>query len=75
MRQMACHPDLVLKSQTSSLAQPTIEGSICRICNDSAEDAIVSQCHHVFDRECIRQYLELQQLRGHNVSSLHERNS
>ncbi|EJT51115.1 hypothetical protein A1Q1_07710 [Trichosporon asahii var. asahii CBS 2479] len=66
MRQMACHPDLVLKSQTSSLAQPTTEGSICRICNDSAEDAIVSQCHHVFDRECIKQYLEMQQLRGHN---------
>lgn len=71
MRQMACHPDLVLKSKTSSLAQPTQEGSICRICNDAAEDAIVSQCHHVFDRECIRQYLEMQQLRGHNVSSFH----
>lgn len=68
MRQMACHPDLVLKSKTSSLAQPTTEGTICRICNDAAEDAIVSQCHHVFDRECIRQYLEMQQLRGHNVS-------
>jgi hypothetical protein len=25
----------------------------------------VSQCKHVFDRECIRQYLEVQQLRGH----------
>jgi DNA repair protein RAD16 len=33
-----------------------------------AEDAIVSACKHVFDRECIRQYLEVQQLRGHRVS-------
>lgn len=27
----------------------------------------MSACHHVFDRECIRQYLEVQQLRGHSV--------
>ncbi|GMK57208.1 hypothetical protein CspeluHIS016_0400420 [Cutaneotrichosporon spelunceum] len=66
MRQMACHPDLVLRSKTSSLAQASQEGSVCRICNDTAEDAIVSACHHLFDRECIRQYLEVQQLRGHS---------
>ncbi|KAL7424895.1 DNA repair protein rad16 [Cryptotrichosporon argae] len=65
MRQMACHPDLVLKSKTSSLAQAVTEGTVCRLCNDTAEDAIVSACKHVFDRECIRQYLEVQQLRGH----------
>jgi hypothetical protein len=33
-----------------------------------AEDAIISQCKHLFDRECIRQYLEVQQMRGHKVS-------
>ncbi|CAK9784888.1 hypothetical protein CC85DRAFT_283856 [Cutaneotrichosporon oleaginosum] len=66
MRQMACHPDLVLRSKTSSLAQSSEEGTVCRLCNDTAEDAIVSACHHVFDRECIRQYLEVQQLRGHS---------
>ncbi|RSH93684.1 hypothetical protein EHS25_006331 [Saitozyma podzolica] len=65
MRQMACHPDLVLRSKTSTLGQATDEGTVCRICSDTAEDAIVSQCKHVFDRECIRQYLEVQQLRGH----------
>ncbi|ORX37998.1 SNF2 family N-terminal domain-domain-containing protein [Kockovaella imperatae] len=65
MRQMACHPDLVLKSKTSKLAQDVSEGVVCRICSDQAEDAIVSACKHVFDRECIKQYLEVQQLRGH----------
>ena len=30
----------------------------------------MSQCKHVFDRECIKQYLEVQQLRGHRVSLL-----
>jgi DNA repair protein RAD16 len=34
---------------------------------DQAEDAIISQCKHLFDRECIRQYLEVQQTRGHKV--------
>ncbi|WVF68688.1 hypothetical protein IAT40_003460 [Kwoniella sp. CBS 6097] len=65
MRQMACHPDLVLKSKNSALKQNVTEGTVCRICNDTAEDAIMSACHHVFDRECIRQYLEVKQSRGH----------
>ncbi|OCF37035.1 hypothetical protein I316_00939 [Kwoniella heveanensis BCC8398] len=65
MRQMACHPDLVLKSKNSALKQNVTEGTVCRICNDTAEDAIMSACHHVFDRECIRQYLEVKQARGH----------
>lgn len=25
----------------------------------------MSQCKHVFDRECIKQYLEVKQMRGH----------
>ena len=66
MRQMACHPDLVLKSKTGALSQNAHDvGGVCRICNDQAEDAIMSQCKHVFDRECIRQYLEVQQNKGH----------
>ena len=40
------------------LAGDIVETTVCRICNDVAEDAIESKCHHVFDRECIRQYLE-----------------
>ncbi|KIR73957.1 DNA repair protein RAD16 [Cryptococcus deuterogattii CA1014] len=64
MRQMACHPDLVLRSKNSTLTDVQ-EGTVCRICNDTAEDAIMSQCKHVFDRECIKQYLEVKQMRGH----------
>ncbi|KAF7969408.1 hypothetical protein HWV62_27403 [Athelia sp. TMB] len=61
MRQMACHPDLVLKSKTNAgtfTTEEQQETTVCRICNDIAEDAIRSQCRHIFDRECIRQYLE-----------------
>ncbi|KAF9551556.1 hypothetical protein CPC08DRAFT_647581 [Agrocybe pediades] len=61
MRQMACHPDLVLRSKTNAtkfIADVDVETTVCRICNDIAEDAIQSKCRHIFDRECIRQYLE-----------------
>lgn len=60
MRQMACHPDLVIRSKNnaSKFIPDDGEATICRICNDVAEDAIQSKCHHIFDRECIRQYLE-----------------
>ncbi|KAJ7727913.1 P-loop containing nucleoside triphosphate hydrolase protein [Mycena metata] len=60
MRQMACHPDLVLRSKTNAtkfIPDEQNEATICRICNDIAEDAIQSKCHHIFDRECIKQYL------------------
>jgi SNF2 family DNA or RNA helicase len=60
MRQMACHPDLVLKSKSSAntFADAQVgEVTVCRICNDIAEDAIQSKCRHIFDRECIKQYL------------------
>ena len=62
---MACHPDLVLRGKTAKILPEAEEGHVCRLCNDQAEDAIMSQCKHVFDRECIRQYLEVQQTRGH----------
>ncbi|WVO13666.1 hypothetical protein L204_101287 [Cryptococcus depauperatus] len=64
MRQMACHPDLVLRSKNSTTFKVQ-EGTVCRLCNDTAEDAIMSQCKHVFDRECIKQYLQIKQLKGH----------
>ncbi|KAF5346937.1 hypothetical protein D9758_010160 [Tetrapyrgos nigripes] len=61
MRQMACHPDLVLRSKTNTnkfLTDDNVgEATVCRICNDIAEDAIQSKCRHIFDRECIKQYL------------------
>ncbi|KAK7689056.1 hypothetical protein QCA50_007747 [Cerrena zonata] len=61
MRQMACHPDLVLRSKTNAgsfLPDDAGEATVCRLCNDIAEDAIQSRCRHIFDRECIRQYLD-----------------
>ncbi|KAG7096575.1 hypothetical protein E1B28_003995 [Marasmius oreades] len=60
MRQMACHPDLVIRSKTNAgkfNAEDVGEATICRICNEIAEDAIQSKCRHIFDRECIKQYL------------------
>ncbi|KAJ7122932.1 SNF2 family N-terminal domain-containing protein [Mycena epipterygia] len=60
MRQMACHPDLVLRSKTNAstfIPDAPDETTVCRICNDVAEDAIESKCRHIFDRECIKQYL------------------
>ena len=57
---MACHPDLVIRSKNnvSKFVEDVGEATVCRICNDIAEDAIQSKCRHIFDRECIRQYLE-----------------
>ena len=70
---MACHPDLVLKSKTNANsfdADDIGETTICRICNDVAEDAIQSKCRHVFDRECIKQYIDAgieQEVWAHNL--------
>ncbi|KAI6128361.1 P-loop containing nucleoside triphosphate hydrolase protein [Pisolithus croceorrhizus] len=61
MRQMACHPDLVLRSRNNGNqffnTEELGEGTVCRLCNDFAEDAIQAKCRHIFDRECIKQYL------------------
>ncbi|KAI0722038.1 SNF2 family N-terminal domain-containing protein [Cerioporus squamosus] len=61
MRQMACHPDLVLRSKNNAglfVQDDAAEGTVCRLCNEFAEDAIQAKCRHIFDRECIKQYLE-----------------
>lgn len=61
MRQMACHPDLVLRSKNNAgkfVQDDAGEGTVCRLCNEFAEDAIQAKCRHIFDRECIKQYLE-----------------
>ncbi|KAF8075888.1 SNF2 family N-terminal domain-containing protein [Lyophyllum atratum] len=61
LRQMACHPDLVLRSKTNARSftnDDLEEATVCRICNDIAEDAIQAKCRHIFDRACIKQYLE-----------------
>ncbi len=57
---MACHPDLVIRSKTNAnkfIQEDESEATVCRLCNDIAEDAIQSKCRHIFDRECIKQYL------------------
>lgn len=54
MRQLADHPDLVLRKHTE-------EGQnilVCCICDDEAEDAIVSKCHHKFCRMCVTKYID-----------------
>jgi len=60
MRQMACHPDLVIRSKTNAgmFGEQDGEATVCRLCNDIAEDAIQAKCRHIFDRECIKQYLD-----------------
>ncbi|ORY91463.1 SNF2 family N-terminal domain-domain-containing protein [Leucosporidium creatinivorum] len=63
MRQMADHPDLVLKSQTAQPVLHAAEDAIqelitCRLCLDEAEDPVKTQCRHIYCRECIRQYIE-----------------
>ncbi|PKI84061.1 DNA repair protein rad16 [Malassezia vespertilionis] len=57
LRQMANHPDLVLRSATLGHANLE-EINVCRLCTEEAEDAIMSRCRHVFCRACIRQYIE-----------------
>ncbi|CAD6886059.1 unnamed protein product [Tilletia laevis] len=61
MRQLACHPDLVLRSKTGSSAKimgdSVSETHVCRLCADEAEDPIMSNCRHVFCRGCISEYV------------------
>ena len=59
MRQMACHPDLVIrgKNNVGMFGEDEGEATVCRLCNDVAEDAIQAKCRHIFDRECIKQYM------------------
>jgi DNA repair protein RAD16 len=70
MRQMACHPDLVIRSKNNAhifVPEDAGEATVCRLCNDIAEDAIQSKCRHTFDRECIKQYVDTVE-EGVNVS-------
>lgn len=53
MRQMADHPDLVLRRHSEE-GQNNL---VCFLCDDEAEDAIISKCHHTFCRSCISDYI------------------
>lgn len=56
MRQLADHPDLVLKRLKTGAAQSGL--IICQLCDDEAEEPIESKCHHKFCRLCIKEYVE-----------------
>ena len=67
MRQLADHPDLVLKRmKLPSSANGGNEGVVelppgvivCQICDDEAEEPIESKCHHKFCRICVSEYVE-----------------
>ncbi|KAI5815944.1 SNF2 family N-terminal domain-containing protein [Pyronema omphalodes] len=53
MRQMADHPDLVLRKH----AEEGQNNLVCSICDDHAEDPIISRCHHTFCRDCASRYI------------------
>ncbi|KAK9247909.1 SNF2 family N-terminal domain-containing protein [Lipomyces tetrasporus] len=55
MRQMADHPDLVLRRHGSGEADTML---VCKLCDDEAQEAIRAKCHHVFCRLCIKEYVE-----------------
>lgn len=59
MRQLADHPDLVLKRIGANSVAQEVEGVImCQLCDDEAEEPIESKCHHRFCRMCILEYVE-----------------
>lgn len=59
MRQLADHPDLVLKKIGANSVAREVEGVImCQLCDDEAEEPIESKCHHRFCRMCVLEYVE-----------------
>ncbi|PYH81396.1 nucleotide excision repair protein [Aspergillus uvarum CBS 121591] len=54
MRQVANHPDLILKKHAQS-GQNVL---VCSICDEPAEEAIRSRCHHEFCRRCVKDYVQ-----------------
>ncbi|KAK5711606.1 DNA repair protein rad16 [Elasticomyces elasticus] len=54
MRQVANHPDLILKKHAQS-GQNVL---VCSICDEPAEEAIRSQCRHEFCRRCAKDYIQ-----------------
>ncbi|KAL2827297.1 SNF2 family N-terminal domain-containing protein [Aspergillus pseudoustus] len=53
MRQVANHPDLILKKHAEG-GQNVL---VCSICDEPAEEAIRSRCHHDFCRRCAKDYM------------------
>ncbi|KAF2747724.1 hypothetical protein M011DRAFT_467331 [Sporormia fimetaria CBS 119925] len=55
MRQVANHPDLLLKKNGVEGGQNVF---VCNICDEPAEDTVRSRCHHEFCRACVKDYME-----------------
>ncbi|KAF3034312.1 DNA repair protein rad16 [Didymella heteroderae] len=55
MRQVANHPDLLLKKNA---AEGSSNVYVCNICDEPAEDAIRSHCKHEFCRSCVKDYMD-----------------
>ncbi|QNQ01433.1 YALIA101S02e22848g1_1 [Yarrowia lipolytica] len=56
MRQIADHPDLVLRRANQGEGGYIDNAIICQLCDDEAEEPIKSKCHHTFCRVCIKDY-------------------
>ncbi|KAJ3410608.1 hypothetical protein HDV05_003558 [Chytridiales sp. JEL 0842] len=56
MRLAVNHPDLVTTRLAINANQAT-ETMVCGICQEPAEDPILSKCKHIFCREDIREYI------------------
>lgn len=54
MRQVANHPDLILRKNAEG-GQNIL---VCCICDEPAEEAIRSRCHHEFCRQCAKSYVQ-----------------
>ncbi|KAI8820231.1 SNF2 family N-terminal domain-containing protein [Fimicolochytrium jonesii] len=57
MRLAVNHPDLVT-TRVAIAASTATERMVCGICNEEAEDPIMSKCKHTFCREDARQYIQ-----------------
>lgn len=55
MRQVANHPDLLLKKNAAEGSQNVY---VCNICDEPAEDAVRSRCHHEFCRACVKDFMD-----------------
>jgi DNA repair protein RAD16 len=53
MRQVANHPDLILRKN----AEGGQNIMVCCVCDEPAEEAIRSRCHHEFCRQCAKNYV------------------
>lgn len=55
MRQVANHPDLLLKRKAAEGSQNVF---VCNVCDEPAEDAVRSRCRHEFCRACVKDFMD-----------------